>query len=131
MFRNDIVSTRSNMSDENESIAVHSVKLPTFDGTHSSFQIWWMRFMAFATIHRFASAVSKEGPEEDLPESEGSAIPAGNSGAAARAALRRNSVAFANLSLALNSEQMVRLLINGQSEDWPSGLAWRVVEALH
>ena len=26
---------------------------------------------------------------------------------------------------------MVRLLINGQSEDWPSGLAWRVVEALH
>ena len=119
------------MSDENESIAVRSVKLPTFDGTHSSFQIWWMRFIAFATIHRFASAVSKEGPEEDLPESEGSAIPAGNSGAAARAALRRISVAFANLSLALNSEQMVRLLINGQSEDWPSGLAWRVVEALH
>ena len=87
--------------------------------------------MAFATVHRFASAVSKEGPEEDLPESEGSAIPAGNSGAAARAALHRNSVAFASLSLVLNSEQMVRLLINGQSEDWPSGLAWRVVEALH
>ena len=64
------------MSDENESIAVRSVKLPTFDGTHSSFQIWWMRFVAFATVHRFASAASKEGPEEDLPESEGSAIPA-------------------------------------------------------
>ena len=87
--------------------------------------------MAFATVHQFASAVSKDGPEEDLPESEDSAIPTGNSGAAARAALCCNSVAFANLSLALNLEQMVRLLINGQSEDWPSGLAWQVVEALH
>ena len=80
--------------------------------------------MAFATVHRFASAASKDGPEEDLPDSEDSAIPTGNSGAAARAALHHNSVAFANLSLALNSEQMVRLLINGQSEDWLSGLAW-------
>ena len=45
--------------------------------------------------------------------------------------MRRNSVAYANLSLALNSEQLVRILVAGQTTAWPSGLAWRVVQALH
>ena len=45
--------------------------------------------------------------------------------------MRRNSEAYANLSLALNSKQLVRILVAGQTTDWPSGLAWRVVQALH
>ena len=52
-------------------------------------------------------------------------------GAAARAAVKRNAVAFTNLSLALNSEQLVILLVVGQTTDWPSGLVWKVIEALY
>ena len=121
------------MTDNNndESVAIRSVRMPVFDGTHATFQVWWMRFTAFAIVHRFKAAISPEGAEEDLPATEAAAIPTGADGAAARAAVRRNSVAYANLSLALNSEQLVRILVAGQTTTWPSGLAWRVVQALH
>ena len=121
------------MTDNNndESVAIRSVRMPVFDGTHATFQVWWMRFTAFAIVHRFKAAISPEGAEEDLPATETTAITTGADGAAARAAVRWNSVAYANLSLALNSEQLVRILVAGQTTAWPSGLAWRVVQALH
>ena len=81
------------------------MRLPVFDGTHANFQVWWMRFTAFAIVHWFKAAISPEGAEDDLPATEATAIPARTDGAPTRAAVRRNSVAYANLSLALNSEQ--------------------------
>ena len=77
--------------------------MPVFDGTHATFQVWWMRFPSFAIVHRFKVAISPEGAEEDLPATEATVIPAGTDRASSRAAVRRNSVAYANLSLALNS----------------------------
>ena len=121
------------MTDNNndESVAIFFVRMPVFDGTHTTFQAWWMRFTAFAIVHRFKVRISSEGVEEDLPATEAAVIPAGTDGAPARAAARRNSVAYANLCLALNSKQLVCILVAGQTTDWPSGLAWRVVQALH
>ena len=104
---------------------------PASDGTDATFQVWWMRFTAFAIVHRFKAAINPKGAEEDLPTTEATVIPAGTDGAPDSAAVRRNSVAYANLSLALNSEQLVRILVAGQTTAWPSGLAWRVVQALH
>ena len=121
------------MADNNndESVAIRSLRMPVFDGTHATFQVWWMRFTAFAIVHRFKAAISPEGAENDLPATEATVIPVGTDGAPARAAVRRNSVAYANLSLALNSEQLVRILVAGQTTAWPSGLVWRVLQALH
>ena len=118
-------------NNNDESVAIRSVRMPVFDGTHTTFQVWWMRFTIFTIVHRFKASISPEGAEEDLPATEAAVIPAGTDGAPARAAVRRNSVAYANLSLALNSEQLVRILVASQTTDWPSGLAWRVVQALH
>ena len=114
------------MADNNndESVAIRSVRMPVFDGTHATFQVWWMRFTGFAIVHQFKAAISPEGAEEDLPATEATVIPAGTDGAPTRAAVRRNSVAYANLSLALNSEQLVRILVAGETTTWPSGLAW-------
>ena len=121
------------MADNNndKSVAIRSVRMPVFEGTHATFQVWWMRFTTFAIVHRFKAAISPDGTEEDLPAMEATVIPAGTDGAPARAAVRRNSVAYANLSLALNSEQLVRILVAGQTTVWPSGLAWRVIQGLH
>jgi hypothetical protein len=47
-----------------------SVKLPTFNGSHKSFQLWWTRFVAFAIVSKFIEAISKGGPDPDLPSSE-------------------------------------------------------------
>ena len=115
----------------NESVAIHSLQMPVFDGNHATFQVWWMRFTAFTIIHRFKAAINPEGAEEDLPTMEAAVIPAGADRGPARAAVRPNSVAYANLSLALNSKQLVCILVAGQTAAWPSGLAWRVVQALH
>ena len=105
------------MADNNndESVAICSVRMPMFDGTHATFQVWLMRFTAFAIVHRFKAAIKPEGAKEDLPTMETVVIPAGTDGAPARAAVRRNSVAYANLSLALNSKQLVRILVAGQT----------------
>ena len=121
------------MADNNkdESMAIHSVRMPVFNGTHATFQVWWMQFTAFVIIHRFKAAISPKGAEEDLPTTEATVIPAGTDGAPTRVAVRRNSVAYANLSLALNSKQLVRILVASQTTAWPSGLAWHVVQALH
>ena len=82
-------------------------------------------------VHRFKAAIIPEGAEEDLPTMDAAEIPAGSDGAPARAAVRRNSVAYANLSLALNSKQLVHILVAGQTTAWPSGLSWQVGQALH
>ena len=89
------------MADNNndESMAIHSVRMPMVDGTHTTFQVWWMRFTAFAIVHRFKAAINPEGTEEDLPTMEPAAIPVGTDGAPTRAAVRRNSVADDNLTL--------------------------------
>ena len=119
------------MADNNndESVAIHSLWMPVFDGTHATFQVWWMQFTAFAIIHRFKAAINPEGVEGDLPVMEATEIVAGADGAPARAAVRRNSVAYANLSLALNSEQLVCILVAGQTTAWCGFLRVAVVSA--
>ncbi len=50
-----------------------SVRLPMFEGAHKDFQLWWTRFLAYATVHKFAAAL-KEGGEAKLPKKESEAI---------------------------------------------------------
>ena len=115
----------------NQWLYIRSVQMPMFNGTHATFHVWWMRFTAFTIVHWFKAAINPEGAEEDLPMMEAAVIPAGADGGPARAAVSQNSVAYANLSLALNSKQLVHILVAGQTKAWPSGLAWQVVQALH
>ncbi|KAL7577788.1 hypothetical protein ACA910_010544 [Epithemia clementina (nom. ined.)] len=72
------------MADDN--VAVKLVKMPVFDGTHATFQVWWLRFMAYATVHQFAEALDPKAAETDLPATEATAIPANASGKPAQAA---------------------------------------------
>ncbi len=56
-----------------ESSSEKSVRLPTFDGMHKNFQVWWMRFMACATVCKFSAAL-KIGGETDSPQKESDTI---------------------------------------------------------
>ena len=75
-------------NNNDESVAIHSVRMPVFDGRHATFQVWWMRFTAFAIVHCFKAAINPEGAEEDLPATEATVIRAGADGGPARAAVR-------------------------------------------
>ncbi len=46
-----------------------SVRMPTFDGEYKNFQIWWIRFTAFATVYKFIEALAIGG-DPDMPANE-------------------------------------------------------------
>ena len=46
-----------------------SVKLPTFDGDRSKFQLWWARFSAYAVVFKFSAAL-QQGGDPDMPPTE-------------------------------------------------------------
>jgi hypothetical protein len=76
-----------------------------FDGSPKTFQLWWMRFVAFATVFKFVEAVNKDAPDSDLPTSEAQVLDASNAGDKQKiAAKNRNAVAMANLSMAFTSD---------------------------
>ena len=113
-----------------ESSSEKSVRLPTFDGDHKKFQIWWTRFKAYATVNKFSEAIGITA-EDDLPASEQAVIdestPEGKKQVAAK---RRNGVAIAHLSMAFSSEGTIGLVYKAMSVEWPGGLAHLVVAAL-
>ena len=44
--------------------------------------------------------------------------------------MKRNKVTWAQLTLALNTELLLSSMNNSNDRNWPSGLAWKVVEKL-
>ena len=102
-----------------------------FDGASKNFQLWWMRFNAYATVHRFAKAVSKDVPDADMPLSEAEVLDESTDAGKKRiAAKRRNAVAMASLSMAFTSEGTMGLVYKAMSADWPNGLAHLVIKGL-
>jgi hypothetical protein len=55
---------------EGLSSEVKSARLPTFDGMHDKFPVWWTRFKAFAVVHKFEKAIRVNGPDSNLPASD-------------------------------------------------------------
>jgi len=107
-----------------------SVKLPTFSGKLEDFQIWWTCFMAYAVVYKFKEAL-KQGGEDDLPTGKDDTIDetmdAGKKQALAK---KMNVVAMANFSMGFTMEATMGILYRVMTPNWPSGLAYKVVEEL-
>jgi hypothetical protein len=106
-----------------------SVRLtPRFDGTPKAFQVWWIRFMAFATVGKFIKALKND---TDMPTTEAASIDLSTDrGKLQAAAMNRNAIAISNLTLAFSTEAMMGLVYKAMTTSFPSGLAYMVVEAL-
>jgi hypothetical protein len=39
-----------------------------FDGAPKNFQIWWMRFVAYAMVYKFNKAIGKDAIDPDTSE---------------------------------------------------------------
>ena len=87
-------------------------------------------FSAFATMWKFKPAIGQI-EEPDLPESEAVALNTDeNVAEKQKMAKKRNAIAFANLTAALDSTSLIRILMRAQSTAWPSGLACNVIKLL-
>ena len=86
------------------------VKLPTFDGASENFQIWWMRFIAFATVYKFNKAISKDALDPDMPGSEAEVLDE------SKDEDKKKIVAKNHNSVVMASLVMVFTLLQGQEE---------------
>ena len=108
--------------------SVKSLKLPLFDGKPEKFQVWWTRFKAYASVFSFSQAI-KPGGEEHLPESEFEELDeTTETGKKKIEAKKRNTVAMANLTMALTTNNALSIVYKSMNDEWPGGLAYKVIE---
>jgi hypothetical protein len=105
---------------------VRSITLPTFDGEQKSFQLWWTRFKAYAAVKKFAKAIQRTA-ETSLPTVEATST---STTAAQLAALERNRLAVATLTMAFQTGSLMSLMYKAESSSWPSGRAYMVIDLL-
>ena len=114
------------MSDETNS----SVKLPVFDGEAKKYQSWWIRFQAYSRVKGFNVALRKSA---DLPvkEEDVDALDASNVNEKKKiVAVKKNALAMAHITMALGSESLLNKVNTVSSDEWPGGLAYKLIESL-
>jgi hypothetical protein len=86
--------------------------------------------MAFAAVHKFTQAL-KVGGETNLPAKEDAVTDISTDvGKLQSAAVQRNAVAMANLTMAFTSEATMNLVRKAMNAEWPTGLAHLAVAAM-
>jgi hypothetical protein len=109
---------------------VASLRVPVFDGETKNFQSWWIRFQAYARVKQFGSVLKEH---EDLPSSEEEIAeldPANTEERKKIATGKRNMLAMAHLTMALGTESLLNKVSAVCDEQWPGGLAWKLVDKL-
>ena len=109
-----------------------TVRVPTFDGDESKYQKWWIRFRAYARLAGFTKAIDMQ-PDPDLPatQTEVDAL-TGDSDEIKRKrkAANANDLAMASLTLAFTSDDLLDVIMEAQTEEWPDGQACLVTTQL-
>jgi hypothetical protein len=98
------------MADLNATTYEKSVRLPTFNGSVEKFQIFWMRFKAYAKVYTFAFALTIGG-ETHLPADDATSVDISTpEGVLQAAAKKRNEIAVVNFTMAFTSEGTISLV---------------------
>ena len=108
-----------------------TIPLPKFDAKDKHFTSWWTRFEAYADFNGFGEALHR-GEDPDLPASDSATVDVStDAGKMQMRAKRRNKLAMANLTMAFSTDGLLNLIHKAKTTDWPKGLAYLVVEAVH
>ena len=84
-------------------------------GSHVEFQTWWFWFHAFATIWKFVGAVGKT-PNLDLPSSKSASLAmTAELQDKQKVVKKHNAIAFANLTMALDSPSLIGMLMRAHN----------------
>ena len=111
----------------------HGLKVPVFDGEEKNFQKWWLRFQAFATVKGFRVALDKPQSTDYYPNNYEDFLALDPNDADTKVMAKRliqNNVAIAQLTLAFESEGLLNKVYACQDDNWPEGMAWKVIESL-
>ena len=106
------------------------LRLPTFNGDANGFQVWWMRFKAYATVNRFVQAIGRQ-QEAALPATEDAVLDVNNLAEKEQDdARKRNSHAMACYTMAFTTNSLMSVVYRARTTEWPNGIAARVTAAL-
>eukprot|EP00957_Ditylum_brightwellii_P180357 13739488-Ditylum_brightwellii.AAC.1 len=89
--------------------------LLTFDGTAKMFQMWWLRFCAYATVFGFTQSIQKT-VDPDLPKSKDADVD--NRNTAAKKAKKANMIAMASFTMAFTSKLLIGMVYAAMTADW-------------
>ena len=107
-----------------------TIRLPQFDGDAGKFQVWWMRFRAYATMNKFVQAIGKT-QEADLPAQEDAVLDVTQAAEKRQdEARKRNFQAMASYTMAFTTNGLMGMVYKARTVNWPSGIAAKVTEAL-
>eukprot|EP00957_Ditylum_brightwellii_P119465 9114749-Ditylum_brightwellii.AAC.1 len=117
---------------DKDTSSTKSVRLPSFDSTAKLFQMWRLWFLAYASVYGFAQSVQHTA-DSDLPATEADEINESDrtAAAAAKKAKKANTIAMASFTMAFTSKSLIGMVYAAMTTDWPSGLAQKIVVALH
>ena len=107
-------------------MSVKTIQVPLFDGTLKSFSFFWTKFKVFVGMKGFQKAL-KECPEKELPSFEEEEVEEGSNADKVRDQI---SDAMMYLIMAFMTEADMTMIMRAQSDEWLSGLAWKVVKEL-
>ena len=107
-----------------------SIKLPTWDGKAATFSVFWLRFKAYAVVKKFLPAL-QDGREDNLPPDEATELdPEDDDDKLRIKAKEQNALAVALLMMAFMTPSLMMLVHHACDDDWPGGLAWKIVKEL-
>ena len=105
--------------DDGNKLTVKSVKLPIFMGNHMDFHTWWLQFQVFATVWKFAEVIEQTS-EADLPATASTTLSMNEEMQCKQTLVKKhNAIAFANLTMALDSPSLIGMLMRAQTMAWP------------
>ena len=87
--------------------------------------------MAFACVYKFTQAVNKDLKDPNLPARYDILSSNSDTKKLQEAALKRNNIAMAHLTMAMETEGAMTFVYRAMSAEWPGGLAFKVMVALH
>eukprot|EP00957_Ditylum_brightwellii_P087377 6650871-Ditylum_brightwellii.AAC.1 len=117
---------------DKEMFSIKSVRLLSFDGTAKLFQMWWLWFLPYAPVYGFMQSM-QHSIDFNLPDREASIIDETDAAAAVaiKKAKRSNTIVMASFTMAFTSESLIGMVYAAMTTDWPSGLAYKIMVALH
>ena len=104
--------------------------VPTFDGSHGKFALWWKKFRAYAYLNDFGEAI-QESRDPELPSSYFSSIDmSSEEGKKQFLGRKKNDLAISSFTMAFTKEGTMGIITRTVTEDWPTGLGYLVVKGL-
>ena len=107
-----------------------SYKGPKFGGSKEKFAIFWTQMLVHAGQGGFGRAIQPEA-EDGLPNDEDAELdPDTEDGFAQKACLTRNTKAVWMFTMAFQTDALINIVTDSQTDSFPSGLAWTIIKKL-